>query len=100
MYSVISSEGCAAILWRDVSKAHDAAGLMRVSAPELLRLLVIDGVVPEPPGGAHRDWERAAASLRLALRAELQHLRGKSPAALIDERYDRFRRIGVFEEAG
>src|SRR5262245_20773630 len=100
IYSVISPEDCAAILWCDVTKAPEAAGLMRVTAPELLRLRVIDGVIPEPPGGAHRDWERAAASLRLALRAELEHLRGKSPAALIDERYDRFRRIGVFEEAG
>ncbi len=58
IYSVISPEGCAAILWGDAAKAPEAAGLMRVTAPELLRLGVIDGIIPEPVGGAHRDWSR------------------------------------------
>ena len=98
IYSVISPEGCAAILWGDAAKAPEAAGLMRVTAPELLRLGVIDGIIPEPVGGAHRDWEQAATNLRGALRDQLRRLHGLSGAALVEERYERFRRIGVFEE--
>ena len=98
IYSVISPEGCAAILWGDAAKAPDAAGLMRVTAPDLLRLGVIDGIVPEPVGGAHRDWEQTATNLRAALRDQLRRLRGQSGAALVEERHERFRRIGVFEE--
>jgi acetyl-CoA carboxylase carboxyl transferase subunit alpha len=98
VYSVISPEGCAAILWNDAAKAAEAAELMRITAPDLLRLGVIDGVVPEPPGGAHRDWEVTAARLREALRAELAGLSGKTPETLVSERYEKFRRIGVFEE--
>src|SRR5262245_48530666 len=67
IYSVISPEGCAAILWGDANKAREAAELMRVTAPDLLRLGVIDGIVPEPVGGAHRNWEQAADNLRVAL---------------------------------
>jgi acetyl-CoA carboxylase carboxyl transferase subunit alpha len=98
IYSVISPEGCAAILWNDAAKAPEAAELMRITAPDLLRLGVIDGIVPEPPGGAHRDWEATATNLREALRAELAALSGKTAATLVSERYDKFRRIGVFEE--
>jgi acetyl-CoA carboxylase carboxyl transferase subunit alpha len=98
IYSVISPEGCAAILWGDAAKAPEAAGLMRVTAPELLRLGVIDGIIPEPVGGAHRDWEQAASNLRAALRDQLRGLRGLSGAALVEERQERFRRIGVFDE--
>ncbi len=98
VYSVISPEGCAAILWKDAAKAPEAAELMRITAPDLLRLGVIDGIVPEPPGGAHRDWEATAANLRGALRAELAALNGKTAEALVSERYEKFRRIGVFEE--
>jgi acetyl-CoA carboxylase carboxyl transferase subunit alpha len=98
IYSVISPEGCAAILWGDAAKAPEAAGLMRVTAPELLRLGVIDGIIPEPVGGAHRDWEQAATNLRAALRDQLRRLHGQSGAALVEERHERFRRIGVFEE--
>jgi acetyl-CoA carboxylase carboxyl transferase subunit alpha len=98
IYSVISPEGCAAILWSDAAKAPEAAELMRITAPDLLRLGVIDGIVSEPLGGAHRDWEGTAASLRAALRSHLDDLRGKPTETLISERYDKFRRIGVFEE--
>jgi acetyl-CoA carboxylase carboxyl transferase subunit alpha len=98
VYSVISPEGCAAILWNDVTKAGEAAGLMRITAPDLLRLGVIDRVVSEPPGGAHRDWEATAAALRGALRESLAALGGTSPDALRSERYEKFRRIGAFEE--
>jgi acetyl-CoA carboxylase carboxyl transferase subunit alpha len=100
VYSVISPEGCAAILWGDAGKAPDAAEAMRTTAPELLQLGIIDGIVPEPIGGAHRDWEGAAAGLRTALREQLWTLRPKSREDLVSERYDKFRRMGRFEETG
>ncbi|HUP37964.1 MAG TPA: acetyl-CoA carboxylase carboxyltransferase subunit alpha [Candidatus Limnocylindria bacterium] len=98
IYSVISPEGCAAILWGDAAKAPEAAELMRVTAPDLLKLGVIDAIVPEPVGGAHRNWEATAASLRAALRDQLWQLKSKAEAQLIEERHEKFRRIGVFEE--
>jgi acetyl-CoA carboxylase carboxyl transferase subunit alpha len=98
IYSVISPEGCAAILWGDAAKAPEAAELMRVTAPDLLKLGVIEAIVPEPVGGAHRNWDATAASLRAALRDQLRQLRSKSEAELIEERQEKFRRIGVFEE--
>jgi len=99
VYSVISPEGCAAILWADAGKAPEAAEAMRTTAPELLRLGVIDAIVPEPVGGAHRDWDGAAVALRAALRDQLTDLKRKSREALITERYEKFRRMGAFEEA-
>ena len=99
IYSVISPEGCAAILWADAAKAPEAAQLMRVTAPDLLRLGAIDAIVREPAGGAHRNWAETAAHLRVALSDHLWELRSKSGEELVEERYDRFRRIGVFEEA-
>ena len=98
VYSVISPEGCAAILWNDAAKAPEAAELMRITAPDLLRLGVIDGIVPEPPGGAHRDWDATAATLREVLREQLAALSGKTPETLVTERYEKFRRVGSFEE--
>ncbi|HEX9749019.1 MAG TPA: acetyl-CoA carboxylase carboxyltransferase subunit alpha [Methylomirabilota bacterium] len=98
IYSVISPEGCAAILWGDAAKAPEAAELMRVTAPDLLKLGVIDAIVPEPIGGAHRNWAATAASLRAALRDQLWQLKSKSEAELLEERHEKFRRIGVFEE--
>ena len=98
IYSVISPEGCAAILWGDAAKASEAAELMRVTAPDLLKLGVIDGIVPEPVGGAHRNWDATAANLRAALREQLWQLKSKSESELIEERQEKFRRIGVFEE--
>jgi acetyl-CoA carboxylase carboxyl transferase subunit alpha len=98
VYSVISPEGCAAILWGDAGKAPDAAEAMRTTAPELLQLGIIDGIVPEPVGGAHRDWEGAAAGLRTVLREQLWTLRSKSREELVSERYEKFRRMGRFEE--
>ncbi|MBI4270013.1 MAG: acetyl-CoA carboxylase carboxyltransferase subunit alpha [Candidatus Rokubacteria bacterium] len=98
IYSVISPEGCAAILWGDASKAPEAAESMKITAPDLLRLGVIDAIVPEPLGGAHRDWEGAARHLREALLGELAALAGRPREALVGERYEKFRRIGAFEE--
>jgi len=100
IYAVISPEGCAAILWGDAAKAPEAAELMRVTAPDLLRLGVIDAIVPEPVGGAHRNWEATAANLRAALRDQLWELKSKSGEELVEERHEKFRRIGAFDEAG
>ena len=99
IYSVISPEGCAAILWGESAKAPEAAELMRITAPDLLRLGVIDGIVPEPTGGAHRNWEETAENLRGPLRDALWELRSRSPEELVAERYEKFRKIGVFEES-
>ena len=98
IYSVISPEGCAAILWGDAAKAAEAAELLRLTAPDLQRLRVIDGIVPEPVGGAHRNWEETAAALRQALRDHLWELKGNTPDQLLSARYEKFRKIGVFEE--
>ena len=98
IYSVISPEGCAAILFGDAAKAPEAAESMRITAPDLLRLGVIDGIVPEPAGGAHRDWEGAAGNLREALREHLRPLAAMSPDGLVADRYEKFRKIGAFEE--
>ena len=99
IYSVISPEGCAAILWGEATKAPEAAELMRITAPDLLRLGVIDGIVPEPTGGAHRNWEGTAENLRGPLRDALWELRSRTPEELVAERYEKFRKIGVFEES-
>ena len=98
VYSVISPEGCAAILWGDASRAPEAAESMRITAPDLLRLGVIDGIVPEPVGGAHRDWEATAVRLRTALRQALADCSGMPTPRLVEERQDKFRRMGAFEE--
>lgn len=97
-YSVISPEGCAAILWNDGARADEAAMRLKVTAPDLLALKVVDGVVPEPPGGAHQDPERAAALLDAALQQHLGQLSALSPAGLAEDRYRRFRALGAFRE--
>jgi acetyl-CoA carboxylase carboxyl transferase subunit alpha len=99
IYSVISPEGCAAILWEDARRAREAAEVLRITAPDLLKLGVIDSVIPEPPGGAHRNWEAAAGETRTALRAALAELRKLSGDELVQQRYAKFRRMGVFEES-
>src|SRR5437763_6005768 len=98
IYSVISPEGCAAILWGDAAKAPEAAESMRITAPDLLRLGGIDAIVPEPVGGAHRDWHGAAGALRHALRENLRELTRQSEDDLVAARYEKFRRIGALEE--
>ena len=95
-YSVISPEGCAAILWKDGSRAEEAATQLKITAPDLLRLGVVDAVVEEPAGGAHQDHDDAAARLDRALGAQLAALDGLSPEALADDRYRRFRSLGAF----
>ena len=98
-YSVISPEGCAAILWRHRSHAPEAAEALKLSAPQLKELGLIDEVVPEPPGGAQHDHELASENLKAALLATLHHLVSKPAEDLLNERYDKFRRMGkVLEE--
>lgn len=95
VYSVISPEGCASILWRTAEKAPLAAEAMRMTAQELLGLGVIDRIVPEPKGGAHRDPAAAAAALGAAIGAELDGLAGQTPEALRSRREERFLAIGT-----
>src|SRR6266481_2967050 len=99
IYSVISPEGCAAILWGEATKAPEAAELMRITAPDLMKLGVIDRIIPEPPGGAHRSWEETAENLRGPLRDALWELRSRTTEELVGERYEKFRKIGVFQES-
>ncbi len=94
IYTVISPEGCAAILWKDSAAAPAAARALKIDARSLLELGVVDGVVPEPPGGAESDQTEAAALVRAAIRAELDDLASRDPARLVAERRARFRRFG------
>jgi len=99
-YSVISPEGCAAILWKDPAAAPKAAEALKLNADQLEKLGVVDEVIAEPFGGAHNDYEKAAATLRYALQKHLNDLRGMKGDALLDNRYERYRRLGIYEEAG
>ena len=99
VYSVISPEGCASILWRDGKQGAKAAEALRLAAPDLEELEIVDGVLPEPVGGAHRDPAAAHATLKQALIENLDALSGVSPAELVTRRAARFRRYGVFREA-
>jgi acetyl-CoA carboxylase carboxyl transferase subunit alpha len=95
-YSVISPEGCAAILWKDGARAPEAAERLRITAPDMLEFDVIDQIVDEPPGGAHQDPDEMARRVGDALEVALASFDGMSPAELRDARYDRFRRLGKF----
>jgi acetyl-CoA carboxylase carboxyl transferase subunit alpha len=99
-YSVISPEGCAAILWKDGSRTEDAAACLKLTAPDLLAHHVIDAIVPEPLGGAHQDHDGAAALVQAAILAQLEALSSLSPEGLVEDRYRRFRALGAFVEAG
>ncbi|HSM52218.1 MAG TPA: acetyl-CoA carboxylase carboxyl transferase subunit alpha, partial [Thermoanaerobaculia bacterium] len=99
VYSVISPEGCAAILWKDQGRKEEAAAAMRITAPDLLRLGVIDAIVPEPPGGAHADPQEAAARVGEAIAKALRELGRLDPDRLVAERRKRFRALGSFLES-
>ena len=99
IYSVISPEGCAAIMWRDATKKELAAEAMRITAPDLSELGVIDDIVPEPDGGAHRDYEAAANLLDAALQKHYAELKKIPPAQLIVSRYNKFRNMAQFFSA-
>jgi acetyl-CoA carboxylase carboxyl transferase subunit alpha len=103
VYSVVSPEGCAMILWKDTTQADKAAEAMRITAADLLEFGIVDEVLPEPPGGAHLNHLAAASQLQAGLLRHLRELRGLYGAgkdlkteALLQERWQRFRRIGIF----
>ncbi len=96
IYSVIPPEGCAAILWRDAAKKVEAAEALKLTAPDLLELRLVDGVIPEPPEGAHADHDKAAELVAAALRNALNELAKMSPSELIEERYNKFRQMGNY----
>jgi len=98
-YSVISPEGCASILWKSASKASEAAEAMGITAPRLRELGLVDVIVPEPLGGAHRDVEAMAASLKQTLLSALIELDKTPPEELLKVRYARLMQYGKFEEA-
>lgn len=97
-YSVISPEGAAAILWRDSSKASDAAKVMKTTAKDLLELKIIDEIIDEPLEGAHRDYKFAANNLREAILRHLNELMKLPVEGMLEQRYQKFRRMGIFTE--
>lgn len=97
-YSVISPEGCAAILWRDRAKAPSAATCLKLTAPELLELGIIDGMIKEPLGGAHREPEETAMRIKAAILKNLSELSKLPVDELVQARYEKYRRIGVYKE--
>lgn len=102
VYSVISPESCAAIIWRDSGKAELAATALKLTAQDLLRLGLVDGTIPEPPEGAHANIDQAAEALRITLRQALAELRALPLPLLLEQRYAKFRKMGSFftEAAG
>lgn len=101
VYSVISPEGCAAILWNDSAKAKESADAMKITAPDLLRLGVIDEIISEPLGGAHRDKLKMIEAVKRALVPHMEKLDGLTIDEIVEQRYRKYRRMGVFlEEAG
>lgn len=98
-YSVISPEGCAAILWKDASRREEAAKVLKLTAPDLLHLGIVDEIIPEAEGGAHRGFEQTAHNLKKALLKNLQELCEVKPDDLLEARYRRFRKLGVFQES-
>lgn len=95
-YSVIAPESAAAILWRDSSLGLRAAETMKITAPDLLQLGVIDGIIPEPFGGAHRDVAKQAESVKNVLVEQLEQLSQLSPDELVQDRYEKFKQIGEY----
>ncbi|MFZ4775561.1 MAG: acetyl-CoA carboxylase carboxyltransferase subunit alpha [Terrimicrobiaceae bacterium] len=97
-YSVISPEGCAAILWKHRKHAPEAAEALKLNARELLAMGLVDGVVPEPLGGAHRDHAAAAENLKTAVTASLREVMKIPSDKLVKQRYEKFRKMGIFQE--
>ncbi len=98
VYSVIPPEGCAAILWRDAEKAPDAAQALKITADALLELGVIDRIIEEPPGGAHRDPETTIAATKVAILEELKKLKRLSGRRLTETRYSKFSKMGRYKQ--
>ncbi len=98
IYSVISPEGCASIMWRDSSKRELAAQAMRITAKDNFEMGFCDEVIPEPPGGAHADYDAAATALGEALERNLSELEKKPLQELLEARYQKFRKMAQFYE--
>ncbi|MBR1445064.1 MAG: acetyl-CoA carboxylase carboxyl transferase subunit alpha [Firmicutes bacterium] len=98
VYSILSPEGFASILWKDASRSKEAAELMKITANDLLELGIIDKVIKEVPGGAQNDFAFTANLLKSKLRVELEELCAKDKETLLEERYQRFRKFGAFTE--
>ncbi len=98
IYSVISPEGCASILWRDPTKIGEAAAQLKLTAPDLMSLGICDEIIPEAAGGAHRNAALTASKLRAAIKKHLRELTDMSTAELLDKRYQKFRTMGAFVE--
>lgn len=98
IYSVISPEGCASILWRDSAKAPQAAEALRLTSQDLKELGVIDEILPEPLGGAHRDWPATAQTIKEAILRSIEELKRVPAQKLVQQRIEKFSRMGVFEE--
>lgn len=98
VYSVISPEGCASILFRDATRAHEAAVAMKITAKDLLELGVIDDIIKEPLGGAHNDPELAAKNIKSAIMKQLEPLLSLSHRELIADRYNKYRKMGIYNE--
>ena len=97
-YSVISPEGCAAILWKDQSHAPKAAAALKMTSPDLRQLKLVDDVIPEPPGGAHHSWEQAAEAVKGAVLRQIAILKKLDETTLREQRYAKFRAFGEFSE--
>ena len=94
VYSVIPPEGCAAILWRDANRKMEAAAALKITAPDMVALGLVDGIIPEPPGGAHNDYDRATALVDQALQEALGHSAALTVPDRLERRYQKFRKMG------
>ena len=97
-YTVISPEGCASILWRDAAKFADAAEALKITADDLIKFNVVDGMIKEPIGGAHTNYQEMGANMKKAILDNLAELSKMSSEELRNQRYDNFRRMGAFIE--
>ncbi len=98
IYSVISPEGCASILWKDASKSQEAANAMKLTSKDLLELKVIDSIIPEPLGGAHRDPSLVYKNVKTAIEKTLKELRSIPEDDLVEQRFQKYARMGVYVE--
>lgn len=97
-YTVISPEGCASILWRDASRAGDAAEALKITAPDLMKFNIIDGAIKEPVGGAHKDYDFVCNEMKKTIKENLEELSKLSVEELKNNRYNKFRKMGAFLE--
>jgi acetyl-CoA carboxylase carboxyl transferase subunit alpha len=97
-YSVISPEGCAAILWKDRAFSSHAAESLKLDASQLLESEIVDEIIAEPIGGAHRDWDQTSNSIKNAIKSNLEYFSVRKSNDIVSERYDKFRTMGTFRE--